>query len=55
MAKNGQVVIDRGTLRTGVPRKRFDEVSRLFEWILDADSDGIIFDLAANLLCIFDI
>ena len=55
MAKNGQGVIDHGTLRTGVPHKWFDVVSRLVEWILHADSDGIIFDLAADLLCIFDI
>ena len=35
--------------------KSFDELSRLTERFLHADSDGIIFGLTANLLCIFDI
>ena len=46
---------DHGTLKSGVSYKWFNEFSRLTEWILHADSDGIIFGLMANLLCIFDI
>ena len=33
----------------------FDELSRLTEWFLHADSDSTIFSLTTNLLCIFDI
>ena len=51
MFKNGRGFIDNGTLKSGVSCKWFDELSR---FILHADSDGIIFGLTANLLCIFD-
>ena len=44
-----------GTLKSGVSHKRFDELSRLIESFLHADSDGIIFGLMTNLLCSFDI
>ena len=55
MVKNGWGLIDHGTLKSSVSHKWFDELSRLTEWFLHADSDGIIFGLAANLLCILDI
>ena len=59
MFKNGWDLLDHMRL--------FDELSRLTEWFLHADSDSIIFDLITNLLltfvsciltfvyCIFDI
>ena len=43
------------TLKSGVFPKRFDELSRLIECYLQAGSDGIIFDLTANILWIGDI
>ena len=55
MVKNGWGIIDHGTLKSGVSHKLFDELSRLIEWFLLADSDGIMFGLMANLLWIFDI
>ena len=55
MVKNGRGRIDHGALKSGVSHKSFDELSRLIEWFLHADNDGIIFGLTANLLCIFDI
>ena len=54
-AKNGRDLIDHGTLKSGVSHKWFDELSRLIEWFLHADSDRIVFGLTANLLCTFDI
>ena len=54
MVKNEWGLIDHGTLKLGVFHKWFDELSILIEWFLHADSDGIIFSLMANLLCIFD-
>ena len=47
MVKNGRGLIDHVTLKSGVSRKWFDKLSRLIEWFLHADSDGIIFDLTA--------
>ena len=55
MVRNGRDLIDYGTLKSGLSHKWFDELSRLVEWFLDADSDGIIFGLMASLLCNFDI
>ena len=55
MVKNGWGLLDHETLKSGVFPKWFDELSRLIEWYLDADSDGIIFGLIANILCTFDI
>ena len=49
MVKNGWGLIDHGTLKSGVSHK--NDLIRF----LHADSDGIIFVLTANLLCIFDI
>ena len=46
--------LDYGTLTLGVSHNWFDELSKLIEWFFHADSDWI-FDLMANLLCIFDI
>ena len=46
---------DLGILKSGVSHKLSDELSRSIVWSLLADSDGIIFRLTANLLCIFDI
>ena len=43
MVKDGQGPVDHGTLRLGVSRKWFDELSRLIEWFLRADSDRIIY------------
>ena len=44
-----------GTVKLGLFHIWFDESSRLIEWFLHADSDSIIFGLATNLFCIFDI
>ena len=55
MVKNEWGLIDHGALKLGVFHKWFDELSIVIEWFLHADSDGIIFSLMANLLCIFDI
>ena len=55
MVKNGWNLLHHETLKSGVFPKWFDELSRLIEWYLDADSDGIIFGLIANILCTFDI
>ena len=55
MVKNDEDLIHHGTLKLGVYHKWFDELSIFFEWLLHADSDGIIFALMTNLLCIFDI
>ena len=42
VVKNGQGLKDRGTLKPGISHKWFDELSRLNEWFLHADSDGIL-------------
>ena len=42
-----------GTLKSGVSHKSFDKLSRLIEWFLHADSDGIIFGLTVYPLFIF--
>ena len=55
IVKNEWGLIDHGTLKSGVSHKWFDKLSRLMEWFLHADSDGIIFGLMVNLLYIFDI
>ena len=62
MVKNEWGFIDHLTPRSVVSHKWYDELSRLIEWffdadwmIFDADSDGIIFGLTANLCCNFDI
>ena len=36
-------------------QKWFDELSRLIEWFLCTDSDGMVFGLTSNVLCIFNI
>ena len=44
MVKNGRGLIDHGfTLKLGVSHKWFDKLSKLIEWFLHADSDGIMF------------
>ena len=43
VVKNEQGLKDRGTLKPGTSHKWFDELSRLIEWFLHADSDGILF------------
>ena len=55
IVNNGWDLMDHGTLKSGVSHKWFDELSRLSEQFLYVDSDGIIFGLMTNLLCIFDI
>ena len=52
MVKNGWDLLDHETLKSGVFPKGFNELSRLIEWY--GDSDGIIFGLISNILCIFD-
>ena len=54
MVKNGWGFRDHGTLKSGISHKWFDELSRLTEWFLCTDSDGMAFGLTSNLLCIFD-
>ena len=49
MVKNGRGLIDHGTLKSGASHKSFDEFSRLTDWFLYADSDGIIFSLTDSL------
>ena len=55
MVKNGWGFRDYGTLKSVVYRKWFDELSRMIEWFLCTESDGVVFGLTSNLLCIFDI
>ena len=55
MVKNGWGLTDHGTPRSGLSHKWLDEFSRLIEWFLYANTDGVIFDLKVNLLCILDI
>ena len=43
VVKNGQSLKDRGTLNPGISHNWFDELRRLTEWFLHADSNGIIF------------
>ena len=55
MVKNGQGLIDHGTLESGVSDKRFDELSRLIEWFVHADSDArnnFWFDCQSTFLCL---
>ena len=47
--------LSHGTLKSGASHKWLDELSRLIEWFLSTDSDGMVFGLTSNLLCIFDI
>ena len=51
LVQNGQGLKDRGTFKPGISHTWFDELSRLIDWFLHADRDGIIF----TQLCIFDI
>ena len=53
MVKNVWEFLDHETLKSGVFPKRLDELSRLIEQQLDADSDQIIFGLITNIICIF--
>ena len=55
MLKNGRDLLDQGTLKSCVSHKWFDELRRLIEWFLYADSDQITFGLTTNLLCVLDI
>ena len=55
MVKNGQDLMDHGTLKPGVFHKWFGELSRLIEWFLCTVGDGIIFGLMIDLVCIFNI
>ena len=55
IVKNGWGLIDRRILESGVSHKWFDELRRLSEWFLHVDSEEIIFDLMASLLCFSDI
>ena len=50
MIKHGQGLKDRGTFKSGISQKWSDELSRLIEWFLHADSDE-----SSTLFCIFDI
>ena len=43
VVKDGQGLMDHGTLKPFVSHKWFDELCRLIEWFLHAGSDGIIF------------
>ena len=55
MVKNEWGLIDHWALQWGVSHNWFDELSRLIEWFLHANSDGILFGLTENLLSVFDI
>ena len=55
MVKNGWDFLIQETLKSGLFPKWLDELSRLTEWYLDANSDGIIFVLIVNILGDFDI
>ena len=46
-------LLDHGTLKLGVSHKWFYELSRLIECSLHTDSDGRIFGLTANILCLW--
>ena len=49
MLKNEHELLHHGN------NKWFDQLNRVIEWFLHADSDLINFGLTTNLLCIFDI
>ena len=53
IVKKAWELLDHETLKSGVFSKWFDELSRLIEWYLDVNSDGIIFGLVASIICIF--
>ena len=53
IVKDGWGLIDHGTFKSGVSHKWFDELSSLIGWFFYVYSDGIIFGLMTNLLCIF--
>ena len=56
MVKNDkQGFRDHGILRSDVSHKWFDELSRLIEWFLCTESDGMVFGLTFSLLCTCDI
>ena len=55
MVKNRQGLLDHGTLKSGVSHKWFDQLSRLIDWFLRGDSNGMILGWSANLLSIFNI
>ena len=55
LSKLGKNLKNHGTLKSGVFHKWYDELSILIKWFFHVDSDEIIFGLAANLLCSFDI
>ena len=46
MGKNGRDLLDRGTIKSGVSHRSFNESRRLTEWFLNANNDWIIFGLA---------
>ena len=48
IVKNGWDLLDHETLKSGVLHKWYDELSRLIQWYLHTDSDGIIFGLIAQ-------
>ena len=48
MVKNEWGILDKGTLKSGVSHKWFDELSMLIKWFLHADTDGIILGLMAS-------
>ena len=43
IVKNARDLIEHRTLKPSVSHKWFDELGRLIEWYLHADSDGTIF------------
>ena len=54
--KNRPGRLDHVVLKSGASHKWSPELSRLIKGFLHADfNDGIIIDVTANLLCIFDI
>ena len=55
MVKNGWGLLHKGTVKSDVSHKWFDELGRLTELFLLTFTDRIIFGLTANLLYIFDI
>ena len=55
MVKNGWNLLDHQTLKSGVLPRWFDKLSRLIERYLNADIDGVVFGVIANIFCIFDI
>ena len=55
MVKNGWGFRDHRTLKSVVSRKWFDELSRLNEWFLCTDSNGMGFGLISILVFIFGI